>query len=68
MAQLFQEVEWLAVIKGSKMMEKVQELIEDYEENRIDLDVLQEIIWGLSESELETIAEDRLRYYLSSTS
>lgn len=46
-------------------MEKLHEVIQNYEENRIPLEELQEFIWGLSESILETIPEDRLIYYLS---
>lgn len=46
-------------------MEKIHEVIQDYEENRIVLEELQEFIWSLSESKLETIPEDRLIYYLS---
>lgn len=46
-------------------MEKLHEVIQNYEENRIPLEELQEFIWSLSESKLETIPEDRLIYYLS---
>ena len=46
-------------------MEKLHEVIQNYEENRIPLEELQEFMWGLSESILETIPEDRLIYYLS---
>ncbi|MFL2133524.1 hypothetical protein [Desemzia sp. FAM 24101] len=46
-------------------MEKLHEVIQNYEENRISLEELQEFIWGLSESKLETIPEDKLIDYLS---
>lgn len=45
-------------------MEKLHEVIQEYEENRIPLEELQEFIWGLSESKLETISEDRLIHFL----
>lgn len=47
-------------------MEKLHEVIQDYEENRIPLEELQEFLWGLSEGILETVSEDILNYYLSS--
>ena len=46
-------------------MKELNEVIEDYNENRISLEELQEFIWGLSESRLDTISEHRLIYYLS---
>lgn len=66
MAQLFQEVEWLGVIKGKFYMIEIYEVIREYENKTISLEELQEFIWGLTESTLETIAEDKLVYYLSS--
>ena len=45
-------------------MEKIQEVINDYETSSISLDQLQEYLWGLSESSLEKIPEEKLDYYL----
>lgn len=49
-------------------MKKLNEVIKDYDENRIPLEELQEFLWGLSENTLETIPEDELSYYLSLSS
>lgn len=45
-------------------MEKIQEVINDYETNNSSLDELQDYLWGLSESSLATISEEKLIYYL----
>lgn len=47
-------------------MIEIYEVIREYENKTISLEELQEFIWGLTESTLETIAEDKLVYYLSS--
>lgn len=39
-------------------MTTIQEIIQDYKENKIPLSELQETIWGLSESSLEMISEE----------
>lgn len=45
-------------------MRKIEEVINDYETNNISLDELQDYLWGLSESSLETISEKHLVYFL----
>ncbi len=45
-------------------MRKIEEVINDYETNNISLDELQDYLWGLSESSLETISEENLVYFL----
>lgn len=45
-------------------MKKIQEIIQEYEENRISLEELQDAIWGLSEVSLKSISEENLIYYL----
>lgn len=64
MAQLFQEVEWLGVIKGKFYMMEIYEVIREYENKIISLEELQEIIWGMSENSLESISQKELVRYL----
>lgn len=64
MAQLFQEVEWLGVIKGKFYMIEIYEVIREYENKKISLEELQEIIWGMSENSLESISQKELLRYL----
>jgi len=46
-------------------MKNVEEVIKDYERNNISLTDLQYCLWGLSESSLNTISEEKLVYFLS---
>ncbi|MFS7424687.1 hypothetical protein AB6876_00770 [Carnobacterium maltaromaticum] len=46
-------------------MTTIQEIIQDYKENKIPLSELQETIWGLSESSLEMISEESIHYYIN---
>lgn len=63
MAQLFQEVEWLGVIKGKFYMMEIYEVIREYKNKIISLEELQEIIWGMSENSLESISQKELVRY-----
>ena len=45
-------------------MIKVYEIIQEYEEHKLPLEYLQDIIWGLSENTLESLSSEQIEYYL----
>lgn len=46
-------------------MTTIQDMIQEYKENKLSLIELQETIWGLSESSLEMISEESIHYYIN---
>lgn len=48
-------------------MIKLLEIIQEYEEKKITLEELQELVWGLSEIFLDGTTEEKLHFYLTKT-